>query len=68
MEAPRFPAVAQYLGYRGSHNVVARAPSLRVGLYIQLRGTQDAVRRENPTPRDCVQNACMKNASLTWIA
>ena len=24
-------------------------------VYVQLRGTQETIRRENPTPRDCVQ-------------
>ena len=55
MEAPTSPAVPQYLGFCASNNVAVRAPSSRVGVYVQLRGTQEAVRRENPTPRDSVQ-------------
>jgi hypothetical protein len=55
MEKPTSPAVPQYLGCCASNNVVVRAPSSRVGVYVQLRGTQEAVRRENLTPRDLVQ-------------
>jgi hypothetical protein len=50
MEAPISPAVPQHLGCCDSNNVVIRAPSPRVGVYGQLRGTQEAVRRENPMP------------------
>ncbi|KAH8621620.1 hypothetical protein IG631_23707 [Alternaria alternata] len=63
MEAPSSPAVPQYFGCCASNNVVVRAPSSRVGVYVQLRGTQEAVRREDP--QETVYSACMKNASLT---
>jgi hypothetical protein len=55
MEAPTSPAVPQYLRSCPSNNVVVRAPSSHVGVYGQLRGMQEAVRRENPMPRDHVQ-------------
>jgi hypothetical protein len=55
MEAPTPPAVSQYLSYRALNNVIVRALSSNLGVYVQLRGTQEAVRRENPTPRDHVQ-------------
>lgn len=55
MEAPTSPAIPQYIGCCASNYVVVRTSSSRVGVYVQLRGTQVAVRRENPTPRDSVQ-------------
>jgi hypothetical protein len=63
MEAPTSRAVPQYLRSCPSNNVVVRAPSSHIEVYDQLRGTQEAVRRENITPIDHVQR-CMKNASL----
>jgi len=55
MEAPNSPAVPQYLRSCASNNVVVRAPSSHIGFYSQLQGLQEAVRRENPMPRDHVQ-------------
>jgi hypothetical protein len=44
-----------YLRSCASNTVVVRAPSSYVGIHSQLRGLQEAVRRENPVPRDHVQ-------------
>jgi hypothetical protein len=44
-----------YLRSCASNDVVVRAPSSHVGVYVQLRGMQEAVRRENSIPRDYVQ-------------
>jgi hypothetical protein len=55
MEAPTPPAVSQYLSYYVLNNVIVRALSTSLGVYVQLRGMQEAVRRESPTPRDYVQ-------------
>jgi hypothetical protein len=64
MEAPTSPAVTQYLRYCASNSVVVRAPSSRVGIYVQLRGTYDAVQRED-SYQETIYSACMKNAFLT---
>jgi hypothetical protein len=55
MEAPTLPAVSQYLSYCTLNNVIVRALSSSSRVHVQLRGTQEAVRRESPAPRDYVQ-------------
>jgi hypothetical protein len=55
MEAPTSPAGSQYLSYCALNKVIVRALSSSLVVHVQLRGTQEAVRHESPTPRDYVQ-------------
>jgi hypothetical protein len=60
MKAPTPSAVLQYLGCFALNNVIVRASYLSVGVYVQLRGMQEAVRRESPTLRDFIQRMLEK--------
>lgn len=55
MEALTFPAITQYVRCGVSNSVAVRAPSSCEGVHIQLRGMQEAVKRQDLIPRDHVQ-------------